>query len=112
VKLIRLVIFLAAVIVGVSVGISNRQPVAIALEPIPYSIELPLFVVIFASLFVGILFGGLVVWWQDGRVRRRARRAEVRAVKLEKELADTEQEPKTGSRSGPAPHALKGPKAA
>jgi len=85
-KLIRLVLFLILAIVGISVAISNRQPVDLALEPIPFAISVPLYWIIFASLFAGILIGAFTMWWRDGRVRRRARRAESQARTLEKEL--------------------------
>lgn len=88
-KIIRLALFLIAVVVGISIGISNKQPVTLQLEPIPFSIELPLFLVIFICFIAGIVFGGIVVWWRDGQVRKRARAAESRAGKLEKELNTT-----------------------
>jgi putative membrane protein len=86
VKIIRLFLFLIAVVVGISLGISNSQPVPLRLEPIPFSIELPLFLIIFICFIAGLVFGGIVVWWRDGQVRKRARVAESRAGKLEKEL--------------------------
>lgn len=85
-KIIRLILFLIAVVIGISIGISNKQPVPLKLEPIPFSIELPLFLVIFICFLAGLVFGGMVVWWRDGQVRKRARAAENRAGKLEKEL--------------------------
>ncbi len=78
--------FLIAVVIGISIAISNRQDVRIGLEPIPFSVEFPLYIVMFACLLVGILIGGLVVWWRDGAVRRRARRAEGQAGDLKNEL--------------------------
>ena len=89
-KIVKLALFLIAIVVGVSIGISNRQAVTLALEPLPYSIELPLFIVMFGCLLIGLIAGGIVVWWRDGQVRRRARRAESRAGKLEKELSNSE----------------------
>jgi putative membrane protein len=86
VKIIRLFLFLIAVVIGISIGISNKQPVPLKLEPIPFSIELPLFLIIFICFIAGLVFGGVVVWWRDGQVRKRARMAESRAGKLEKEL--------------------------
>lgn len=91
-KIVRLFLFLIAVVVGVSIGISNRQPVTLGMEPIPYAIEVPLFLVIFGCLIVGIIFGGIFVWWRDGQVRKRARQAETRAGKLERELSSHEEE--------------------
>lgn len=90
-KLIRIVLFLAALIVGVSIGLSNRQAVELRLEPIPYAVDLPLFVIIFASIFVGLLIGAAAMWLRDGQVRRRAREAERRSRDLEREAASHDQ---------------------
>lgn len=90
-KLIRIVLFLVALVVGISIGLSNRQLVELKLEPVPYAIDVPLFAVIFASIFVGLLVGALTVWLRDGRVRRRARQAEHRAHDLEREVQQTKE---------------------
>lgn len=91
-KLIRLILFLVAIVIGISIGISNYQPVRLGLEPVPFSIELPLYIIIFACFLGGMIFGGLVVWWRDGQVRKRARRAEQKAGQLQRELAASETE--------------------
>lgn len=86
-KIIKLFVFLIAIVIGVSIGISNSAPVQLRLEPIPFAVELPLFLVIFICFIAGLMAGGVVVWWRDGQVRKRARTAESRAGKLEKELS-------------------------
>ncbi|WP_164516650.1 lipopolysaccharide assembly protein LapA domain-containing protein [Minwuia thermotolerans] len=85
-KFLKILLFLAILVIGVSIGLSNRQAVELRLEPVPYAIDLPLFVVIFAAMFAGLLIGALAMWLRDGRVRRRARQAEHRAQDLEREV--------------------------
>ena len=80
-KIVRLLLLLIAIVIGISIGISNSQPVRLALEPIPFSVEFPLYLVIFVCFLAGLVCGGIVVWWRDGRVRKRARQAENRAGK-------------------------------
>lgn len=59
-------------------ALANRSFVNVSLDPFsggdsPWSIGLPLFVVVFVAIFLGMLAGGAVVWWGQGRWRREAR---------------------------------------
>ena len=65
-------------------ALANRSFISLSLDPFNldeprWSLGLPLFVVIFLGVFVGMLLGGAIVWWGQGRWRReaRARRREV-----------------------------------
>ena len=72
------VLFLIAIVI-VPLSVSNRHPVSLSLNPfdpqdprltIP---DVPLFWVIFASLGIGIIVGGIGAWARQGRWRREAR---------------------------------------
>lgn len=48
-------------------ALANRSIVTVSFDPIPptseaWSVEAPLFLVILAAMFIGILMGGFVVW--------------------------------------------------
>lgn len=63
----------------VLLSVANRTPVRLALDPFSgqtpaYSLELPLFAIVFASLVVGLLVGGTAAWLGGGHWRREARR--------------------------------------
>jgi uncharacterized integral membrane protein len=63
---------LALIIVGFAVA--NRQPVTISFDPFDsshpaYSMTLPLFVVIFLLVILGVLVGGTAAWLRQGRWR-------------------------------------------
>ena len=62
-------------------AVANRAPVRFVLDPLsPFSdkslvpsVEAPLFVLLFAALFVGIFLGAAAVWIGQGRWRNAAR---------------------------------------
>jgi uncharacterized integral membrane protein len=85
-----IVVPLAAVIVAFAVA--NRQAVTISFDPFSaaspaYAATLPLFVVIFVVLILGVLIGGIAAWIRQSKWRRMARRfdGEVRALHGEME---------------------------
>ena len=80
-----IVVPLAAIIIAFAVA--NRQPVTVSFDPFSstspaYAATLPLFVVIFMVLILGVLVGGFAAWIRQGKWRRAARRldADVRAL--------------------------------
>ena len=80
-----LIVPLAAVIIAFAVA--NRQTVTVSFDPFSstspaYAATLPLFVVFFMALILGVLVGGIAAWLGQRRWRRAARRldGEVRAL--------------------------------
>lgn len=59
---------------------NNFGPVALDLWPLPYTVEMPVFLLIVGTLFLGFL-GGLLVAWLAGARRRRKGRQERRELK-------------------------------
>ena len=68
-------------IVAVVFSIANRHVVSLKLWPFDIPLEMPLFLVLLASLVIGFLFGGSIALIGTARQRMRARRAE-RKLKL------------------------------
>ena len=105
-----IVIPLAAVIIAFAVA--NRQTVTVSFDPFSsaspaYAATLPLFVVIFVVLILGVLVGGIAAWIRQGKWRRAARRldGEVRALHDEIEgirrRFGTPQKPAPAARASP-----------
>lgn len=72
VKLLRWIVLPPVVILVMAIAIANRKPVTFSLDPFdPTSpaigLEMPLFLIILASVLIGILFGGLGAWAQARR---------------------------------------------
>ena len=85
----RLMVWLVAIPAGVIVAffaIANRHVVTVDMWPLPYSVSLPLFLVLIGTVIFGFLLGTFVHWIIAGRLRLRAGRAERRAEAAEREL--------------------------
>jgi uncharacterized integral membrane protein len=77
-KIISAVILLPLLVVLVAFAVANRQPVTLSFDPFSssepaYALTLPLFIIVFTLLVVGVLLGGIAVWL-GARHRRRAHR--------------------------------------
>jgi uncharacterized integral membrane protein len=84
-----IVVPLAAVIIAFAVA--NRQSVTVSFDPFSsaspaYTAMLPLFVVIFAALILGVLIGGIAAWIRQGKWRRAARKLDAEARELHQEI--------------------------
>lgn len=71
-------------------SVANRAPVRVSLDPLSrdvpqLSYELPLFVVVLASIAAGVLIGGLAAWIAQGKHRKAARRNRREAEALRSE---------------------------
>lgn len=78
VRFIKLLILVPVAVALVVLSVANRHSVTLALNPFRpddqvLSFSLPLFVLVFAALIVGVLIGSLVTWIAQGRYRKRAR---------------------------------------
>ena len=86
----RIISFITMLLVGFLVvlfSITNREPVALDLWPLPLGIDVPIYAVVIATAVIGFIAGGIVAWFSGGRARRRARQASRRAHNLEKDLS-------------------------
>lgn len=80
------IVTLPLTLIVVSFAVSNRQPTALELWPLPGAVEVPVFVVALVPLAVGIVLGGLVDWLVQGRHRRHERQLKRRVGTLESEV--------------------------
>ena len=59
----------------VAFAVANRGSVKLSLLPLPFEIELPLYLVVLGAMLAGLILGGLIAWLSAGRLRRRARQS-------------------------------------
>lgn len=98
-RLISWILFVAVGTVAVLFAVDNRETVSLGVWPLPWQIDLPLFVPVLIAAAVGFLCGGAVAWTAGHRWRVRARRARRDVEMLERRLhAAAEQ-----ARRNPAP---------
>ena len=94
-RLFQFLVLLPVGIVLVSLAVANRHSVKLALDPFSpeqpaLDFSVPLYIVMFGALLVGILIGGFMAWLKQGRHRRTAREKRYEAQKWRNE-ADRQQ---------------------
>jgi hypothetical protein len=77
-------------------AIANRSWVTVSLDPFSvvspaYAIDLPMFLVIFTALILGVIIGGISVWFGKMRWQMAAHRAEKELARLKAENAEAAQ---------------------
>ena len=85
-KLLVRVLFVLFILIGVLIAVSNRQPVQLALWPLPHLVVMPVYLLVIGMLLLGVLAGLGMGWWAGRHHRRRAREASGEAARLEREL--------------------------
>jgi uncharacterized integral membrane protein len=90
-------IFIGAVVVPLAVviiafAVANRQTVTVSFDPFSqtapaYAASVPLFVLIFIILILGVVIGGTAAWMRQSPWRRTARKLDADVRELHDELA-------------------------
>jgi uncharacterized integral membrane protein len=86
-RIVSAIILIPLMVIMVGFAVANRQVVTLSFDPFSstspaYAVTLPLFIVVFALVIIGVIAGGTAVWFGQRRIRR-ARRwldAEVAAL--------------------------------
>ena len=91
-KIVSALIVIPFAIIIIAFAVANRQTITVSFDPLSsttpaYAVTLPLFVLIFALLILGVLIGGVAAWIGQAKWRRSARKldADVRALRQEVE---------------------------
>jgi uncharacterized integral membrane protein len=91
-KIVTAVVVIPLAIVIVAFAVANRQAVTVSFDPFSaanpaYAATVPLFVLIFILVMLGVIIGGFAAWLRQGKWRRSARKldADVRALHQELE---------------------------
>ena len=102
-----IVVSLVAAVLALFV-MSNRETVAVALWPLPFAVDLPLYLAILGALLIGFIVG-LGTAWVAGRHRRRENRRRGRRIAaLERELAAREAQTSEARDTAPVRLAARG----
>jgi len=107
-RIVTWIIIIPVAAVMVAFAVANRQTVTVSFDPLSaiapaYAATLPLFILLFAALILGVMVGGFAAWLGQGKWRRRARRldAELRAIHQEMDIVNARQTYR-GQRPAPA----------
>lgn len=86
-QLLKWGVLLLLAVIMVAFAVANRQLIIVRLDPLPAELQpLPLFVIVFAAMLVGLLLGGGAAWWRGLRWRRRSLQERQRADRLARDL--------------------------
>ncbi|MBX9456778.1 MAG: LapA family protein [Rhizobium sp.] len=77
-RFIKLIVLVPVAVALVVLSVANRHLVTLALNPFRpddqvLSFSVPLFILVFAALIIGVILGSFVTWFAQGRYRRQAR---------------------------------------
>lgn len=72
-------VFLGALLLLILIvfAVANKGAVTVSVEPLPFVIELPLYLLVFAAILLGLLVGALAGWlaaWSSARRKAEAQR--------------------------------------
>ncbi len=86
-KFVTALILVPLTIVIVMFAIANREIIMVSFDPFDstqpaYAVKMPLFILIFVLVGVGVVIGGIAAWLRQHKWRARARRAEAEAREL------------------------------
>jgi uncharacterized integral membrane protein len=121
-KIVTAIVVIPLAVIIVAFAVANRQSVTVSFDPFSsaqpaYAATLPLFVLIFILVILGVIVGGVAAWFRQGKWRRIARRLEgdVRDLHAEIEVirrrehaggAPAPVQGSSGQRAGLGPHPL------
>jgi lipopolysaccharide assembly protein A len=89
VRIVYRVIIFAGAILLILFAVSNRETVSLELWPLPFLVDLPLYLLFFLTLLVGAVLGAFAARIAGRGTRRELRRRRRRIEGLERELAAT-----------------------
>jgi uncharacterized integral membrane protein len=90
-KIVTGIIVVPLAVIIVAFAVANRQMVTVSFDPFSstspaYAASLPLFVLIFILLIVGVIIGGAAAWIGQAKWRRGARALDDEVRKLRSEV--------------------------
>ncbi|MGE4280904.1 MAG: lipopolysaccharide assembly protein LapA domain-containing protein [Magnetospirillum sp.] len=71
-------------------AVANRHDVRLEFWPLPWAVDLPVYLVVLGVLAKGLVLGAVVTWLSGHKTRRRAREQRRRAESLERQLRAAE----------------------
>lgn len=90
-RLLSKLVFIPIAAVVIIFAVANRHAVTLELWPLPFAVDLPVYLAILGALVAGVLVGGSVQWASDTKWRRRARVSGREANALARELSTVQE---------------------
>lgn len=93
VRIVYWIVAIAIAAVAVVFAVSNRHAMRLELWPLPFSLDLPVYLGVLGAMGLGVVLGALLAWLAQARWRRAARVNRRRAEALERELDAARKQP-------------------
>ncbi|WP_378945464.1 DUF1049 domain-containing protein [Mesorhizobium sp. ANAO-SY3R2] len=86
-RVMLIVVLVPLAIILIALAVANRAPTAFTLDPFnpgnpALTVQAPLFVLLFLALGLGLILGGAITWFKQGRYRKIARQRGLEAESL------------------------------
>ncbi len=106
-RILSLILLVPVAIVLIAFVVANRHVVQVSLDPLnpvdpAFSLNMPMYMVIFAAIVIGLVLGGIGTWLTQGKHRRLARNRRQEAAKWKFEAEKKEQENPTETFTRPS----------
>lgn len=107
-KIVTAFVIIPIAIVIVMFAVANREIITVTFDPFDsknpaFAMTMPLFMLVFVLVGLGILVGGVAAWLKQHKWRVRARRAEAEAKLLREQLDARHSHPVLPPPSDPPP---------
>jgi uncharacterized integral membrane protein len=107
-KLLNWLLLVPLAILLILLSVANRQPTTLSLDPMnveapAFSVELPLFILMFLILIAGILIGSFLTWVSQGKHRKALREKSYEANQLERKNDEIKKKASDGKSKEIAP---------
>ena len=91
IRFLKSLLLLPVAAIVVLLAVANRAPVQLSFDPVNvdapvFSVNLPLYAILFGAVALGIVVGGVFTWLGQGRVRANARHHRREATRYEREV--------------------------
>ncbi|MEZ5839815.1 MAG: LapA family protein [Hyphomicrobiales bacterium] len=89
-RLISYLVTIPLAILLIALAVANRGPITLSLDPMSpdapaLTVTLPIYLVLFATLGIGIFIGGVATWFRQGKWRKVARERRFEVAKWRRE---------------------------
>jgi uncharacterized integral membrane protein len=107
-RLLQFLILAPVVVIGLAFAVANRHSVLVSFDPFSGDMQgghvsVPLFLLLILAMMCGVVIGGSVTWFAQGRHRRALRDARSEAARWRKRVATPAAQPAPPSRYWQAP---------
>ena len=89
-RIVNWIIGLPVAIAGVVFAVANRQWITVSFDPLSHdqpfaAVDMPLWVLFFCGIFVGMIVGWAASWLAQGKWRKAAREVRIELVRAQNE---------------------------